>query len=297
MNKKFLSVALSLAVGITMLVTTAYANVSEVSGYEVYKSALKNMKTQENMTANVAVNMTDNGKESVTFNADMKINHGENAVSGNLSVKTDTTVKETGIYRQNDENVIVTGEGYYLIDKQTTEKQRKIFDSNKNPEVSEFAEKVIDALVGDTKNYFNVKDLNNGSKEINLTLTEDQIPAVLNTLVSIKAKQKNDTEPFDSNIELKEQVMGDVKTYLPELENRVSIQNIELTALINQENLIENQVLTLTVEGDDIYGIPHTAVLSIQMNLSNFNQTTPDSIDLTGKEVTVVELDQFKHWR
>lgn len=294
MNKKLIPMALSMVVGIAMLVSTAYASVSETSGYDVYKTALKNMKTQENMTASAAVNISDNGKEFAALNASMKVNHEENAMSGNIAVQTGTTNQVAEIYRDNNNNnVIVTKEGYYLIDKQTTENHSKRFAA-KNPEVSEAAEKVIDALVGDTKNYFNVEDLDNGLKEVRLNLTEDQIPLILNTLVSIRAQENNDRESFASNMELQEQIMGDIKTYLPELKTDVKIQNIELTAQINQENLIENQVLNITVAGKDIDGVSHTVVVSIIMNFSNFNQTAPDSIDLTGKDVTVVKLDQAK---
>ncbi|MNV85005.1 hypothetical protein D3C71_1789230 [compost metagenome] len=54
------------------------------------------------------------------------------------------------------------------------------------------------------------------------------------------------------------------------------------------------------MSGKDAQGAEHDVVLRIDMTLSSLNSTTPDTVDLSGKQVENVKLEDMsghKNWR
>ena len=72
MKKKLIVTALSVTVGVVLLVSTAFASMSASSGYDTYKSSIKNMVTVKSFTGNVQISLKDNGKDLATINSKVK---------------------------------------------------------------------------------------------------------------------------------------------------------------------------------------------------------------------------------
>jgi len=63
-------------------------------------------------------------------------------------------------------------------------------------------------------------------------------------------------------------------------------------AVIDSNNVITAQQLSLTLTGQDANGTSHELSVKAQIQLSQPNGTTPDTVDLSGKQV-----QQAKHGR
>ncbi|OMD43441.1 hypothetical protein [Paenibacillus odorifer] len=69
-----------------------------------------------------------------------------------------------------------------------------------------------------------------------------------------------------------------------------------MNADITPANELQHQQLDLTFVGQDAQGASHTLAASVDVQLSAFNATTPESIDLSGKQVQQVkEGDEYGH--
>jgi hypothetical protein len=76
---------------------------------------------------------------------------------------------------------------------------------------------------------------------------------------------------------------------LPKLVDGISISNVDLKADINGQNLITAQEAKITINGQDADGNTHTIIINASIDFSAFNQTTPDTVDLTGKQVETMQ--------
>ena len=75
------------------------------------------------------------------------------------------------------------------------------------------------------------------------------------------------------------------------LTDGVQIQSIHMEAVVSPANIIQSQQFDITFTGMDAGGSSHTLTGSLNAELSGFNGTTPDSVDLTGKQVVQVKDD------
>ncbi|MNI95432.1 hypothetical protein D3C73_1536990 [compost metagenome] len=71
----------------------------------------------------------------------------------------------------------------------------------------------------------------------------------------------------------------------------MQIQNISMNAVVSPANELQQQQVDITFTGLDASGASHTLTASLDIQLSDINDTTPESIDLTGKQVVQVKDD------
>jgi hypothetical protein len=79
------------------------------------------------------------------------------------------------------------------------------------------------------------------------------------------------------------------------LVDEVRIEQVKLIANINEANVLGYQTFEITMLGKDENGIQHEQVITLHIDLQNFNVTTPDTIDLQGKNIQVIKPEQFKN--
>ena len=299
MKKKFLIAGLCVAMGVVMLISTAFASMSGSSGYEIYKSALKNTAHTKSLTGNFSMSIKDNGKSIADAETIMKSNRQEGISSHLTVIKAGEQEKIMESYRK-DGTLIVRENGsdvYNVIqgdpEKGNRFKHRMSHDENEDPEVSKAGELVLDALVGDLKNYVTAGEKADGGSEVTVQLSGNQIPAVANALTSLALRSASE----DGKRE-KAHMLGSGEFSMdinhPELVEDIRITNINLTADINKDNLIEKQAMDITVSGRDKDGNAHKVEISIDMDLSGFNNTTPDAVDLTGKQVKTIDREELR---
>lgn len=292
MNKKIVTIATSLVLGGTLLVTTAFASANEVSGYDAYKSALMNMQNIKSLTLKADISVKDNGNSVIAADSLVKVNRDNNAMSSNVDLKSASAEKSVSVFKQEDKTITKTSDSdvYNVmqfnisnVKKDLNEQKEKI-----SPERLQSLTNIVDALVGNMKSYFTLSSKADGSKTVSVKLSENQVLPVANAVASAIMRDR-------SYFDVKENKLGsNFKVNVPKLESEIRVTNLDVTAAINKDNIIDNQVINVTLEGKDASGVIHTLTAIVDMNISNFNETTPDTINLNGKQTKIVTPQDFR---
>ncbi|WP_163192368.1 hypothetical protein [Clostridium thermarum] len=282
--KKKTAMLLSFALGSTLFATTAFAEVTTKSGYDQLKDAIKYTsrslsETLSSYTADVSYELKDNGvtlsSENAVLKVDLEKQAKENTV---LSVDFDGIKrtsysyvdKKTSIYYDENED---TYNVLNLIDYENTVVSPDPFKESTTADI----ERIIDALVGNLKDYVVVNDNTDGSKEISGSLKESQIPALVNAVTSFAFKhsyQLRYTTNYDSS-----------NKTLPSLIKDIFVKEASGQMQVSKDGLISSAFATATLSGKDDKNVDHDITLEVLVKISEINSTLVTKPDLTGKKV------------
>lgn len=294
MNKKIVATGLSIAIGSSLLITTAFAS-NTTSGYDSYKSAIKNTLTAKNLTENATITLKDNGNVIATVDDTAKLGIDSKTASVNATINAAGQTTSIESYKQDGQSIFKSSDSSTYDVKSETQRKR---DTQKNNPSSngidstklKDGEMLLDALVGNLQNYVTLNNSSDGSKTVSVQLSDGQLPAAVNAAASILVKNVSNR----SGSERFEQDNGDISLLknvtqnMPKLVDNIRIDNVNLNAQIDKDNNITQQIIDITISGKDANGADHIFTADINMNLSQFNSTTPDKIDLTGKQVNTI---------
>lgn len=298
MNKKILLLGVSIVVGSAMLVTTAFASMTGNTGYDIYKEAIKNTVQAKSFTADMHFNVKDNGVTLADAAAVMKTDRDGRAISNVTTMKTQDKELTMETYA-NEESVVLkkgSSDEYYVIknDRKEFRRHGREFHPEQEQEMSKAGEAVLDALVGDLKNYVQASSNSDGSTNVSIRLEDNQIPAVVNAVAALGVKNAGNEEfknhkhrpaPFEENFEFEH----------PKLVEDIKITKVDVKAKINSSKIIESQIVTAVLTGKDAEGKAHEVEFTVDMNLADVNGTIVDKIDLTGKQVKEIKAEDMKH--
>lgn len=298
--KKLAMIGLGVAVGSMMLVTSVYAGVGDAPGYETFKSAVKSTAAVTNVTRQVQVTLQDNGESLLNVSSTIKQDRAGQAGSAQITVKSGADEQTIQVYNQDGKQIVKTGESdvYKVLDHSNIAGKHGKFANSKhepNPEMIQEAENVVDALVGNLKNYVTMNDAAGNAKDIHFKLSGSQIPPVVNTVGSLLIKHgtaDNANKPMPKAAETLGIDVASLKNSLPQLTQDIKMDEVEVNATVDADNHITNQTAQIRISGKDGKGASHDVVLNVGMSLSNLNATTPDKVDLTGKQVETVKLGE-----
>ena len=303
MKKKWLLTGSAVGISGAIMLATGLTAFAGTSGYDDYKAALKNTaQNLDSVSVQATAVLKDNGSLLSQAQSSLKADIRNEAVSGTVKISGSAGSQNLRLYSQNDGQVWKTDASdiYYV-------KQDKIDDKNHSAEketkdetwFSSQEETLIDALIGNLKNEITSSTASDGSKHISLQLDSVQIPAVVQALAPVAFKHlseessKNRSEGSDAAEqagdpeELFQHNLFNAKDIA--LTDGVQIKNINLQAVVNPANQIQRQQLEITFTGLDAAGASHTLAAALDVQLSAFNTTTPESIDLSGKQVQQVQ--------
>ncbi|USB31794.1 hypothetical protein [Paenibacillus sp. YPG26] len=296
MKKKWLVLGSTVGLSAALMVTTGLSAMAGTSGYEAYKSALKNTKTVQSVTLQAAASIQDNGKVLGTANAQFKLNLKNGTSSGNTDFSAGGEHQKVSIYSQNNQTVLKPDHSdTYYVKKHTDEAGFKRTDHSgaTDPETSRQVETVIDALVGNLKDYVIMDSAADGSRQISLQLDQAQLPAVVNAIAPLAIKEatkhrdelqsgdsKSQTRPFHKDL---------LKSEVPQLTQDIKIDHVSVKANVNASNYIEHQEADLIVSGKDSSGAVHKLTLHLQTDFTGIGSTTPDTLDLKGKKIETLK--------
>ncbi len=288
MNKKLVAMVTSLVIGGTVLFGTAYANASQLSGYEAYKAAIKDTKNLKNETANLKVSVSDNGSNIIDMSTNAKINLASNGMSQVTTVKSGNGSQTFSTYAQDGKNISKSSNSDVYNVRENKHKDINKKDKAENPEIAKSVETVVDTLVGNMKNNVSTADNNDGSKKVSINLNENEVTPLVNALASM-AMVKNSDEPIHN------EKAGDVnlRNILPQLQSNIKIKSVQVNGDINKNDILDNQVAKIVLTGTDAQGKTHEITIDATLDLSNINSTTPDTVNLTGKQVKTI-TQQFR---
>jgi hypothetical protein len=172
-------------------------------------------------------------------------------------------------------------------------------------------ERIVDAFVGNLKDYVSVSVRADGSKVFTGSLSEAQIPALVNAIASYATKQyltqSGVVRPvgmpgvaYDSAGTAIEPSKVDPSVYdttadnrfgLPTLTGDIFVRSVSGTATTLPDGVLTDVDLAVVLSGTDDQGAPHDLSLSVHVTMSAIGTTVVAAPDLTGKKVQVSKTD------
>ncbi|MFD0714455.1 hypothetical protein [Paenibacillus sp. GCM10027626] len=292
MNKKWLTMGAAFGVGAVMLLASGFSAMAGTSGYEAYKSALKNNISVTSLTNTGSITVTDNGAEVLRADILAKINREQNAMSASVTLGNGAGKHTFQMVKQENKVIFKNDQSDVYRQMDIGEAKWKTNGEHKSGPPKQ-VETVIDALMGNMKDISTVQDAPDGGKNASLHLSGSQVPAVVNALGSLAVSNLADGGGHWNNVGTESHPFGDLTASFPKLTENVKVQQINLDAGISPENYLDQQKGEIIVTGIDESGLDHTLVVSLDFKLSGFNQTVPDTIDLTGKQIEVMKRKEW----
>jgi len=282
-KKKFTMLA-SLVLGGSLLLGTVVVNASQLSGYETYKKAVLSTKDLKNETATVKVSVTDNDTSLVNVTEAFKQNEVANAMSSVTTITSSGKTQTISNYLQNGQRVEKTSDSdVYSVSGSENKKYQKE-DKAENPQVVQAVGVIVDTLVGNMKDGVTTTDNGDGTKAVTIKLNDSQITPLVNAVASIAMAKDNEKGDIKN-----------LKNVLPQLQSEVKVMSVDSSANINKNDIITSQTGKFVISGKDATGKLHTIAINVDLQLSNIDSTTPDTVNLTGKQTKT--MDSFKGHR
>lgn len=279
--KKKTAMLISFTLGALLIATTALADITNKSGYEQLKDALKHTAKScstelQSFTLDASFVIKDNGHILASENSLSKYN-----LQNNTREETNNSQRMNGspysYYYYSDKTTDIrlgADDNTYYVTEYTDEKEPVHFNNPFEEKEAADLERILDALVGSLRDHVSVKENSDGSKELYGSLNEVQIPALINALASFQMKQEFSGQYNDQNLRLVEDIF---------------VKGIGGSAQVNKDGLMESILGTATLAGKDGQGTVHEITVDILLKLSDINSTTINKPDLAGKKVVKQE--------
>jgi hypothetical protein len=278
--KKKAAMILSFTVGTLMFATTAMAEVMSKSGYDQAKDAIKYSADSltskfSNYTMDVSMTMKDNGKVIISENTLNKYDIAKNACE-NVNTSIIGNKKKEGYFYKDKNGVITTNENksiYYVTEYETPSKEEGIKNPFKEKKAGD-VEKIIDAVVGNLKDYVVVDEKSDGSKELSGSISEAQIPALINAIASytLKNEVSVNRNPEEANI-------------MPRIAKDVYVKEAKGRMIVGKNGVIQSVNGTGILSGKDEQGKEHEFTFEVLGKITNVNSTAVNKPNLSGKKV------------
>jgi hypothetical protein len=280
----------SFAVGALLFATTALADIATKSGYDQLKDGIKATAEKctngfDSYTMDFSVAVKDNGKTLSAQNETQKYdrsknslestNEGENQFSGKYH--TYYYIDDTAWINQNSNDPT-----YYVTESDKNVVRQARSNPFKEPRVADM-ERIADALVGSLKDQVVVTEKPDGSKELSGSLSEVQIPPLVNAVSSFFFKQQ-----YGGN----NKQYGGNNQQMPQLTQDIFVKSIKGNAVVNKDGVMESILANAVLSGKDDKGQLHELTVDLVFKLSGVNSTTVSKPDLTGKKVVKQEAKQ-----
>ncbi|NLD48606.1 MAG: hypothetical protein GX660_15700 [Clostridiaceae bacterium] len=285
-NKKLIML-LSFCLGAAIFITTAFADAVSTSGYEQLKDAFKHTtkslsKDLDSFTLEAAYSLKDNNKVLVSMNATSKHSIKDNRKE-DISTAQTSQIKETN-YSFTDEKRNISynrsEDTYYVYNYMEPNADSAKFDDPFDSEQFKDVEKIIDALLGNLRDHVIVSKNPDGSKEFSGSISDSQMPALVNAVSTYFFKQT--ITPGLSNSK---------EITFPELVNDIFIKSVSGRASVNNDGIIDNLFASFILSGQDKDGNDHEISLEAVFKVLNINETSVESPDLTDKKVVEKKVD------
>ncbi|MBP1963812.1 hypothetical protein [Paenibacillus aceris] len=280
LSKKSVTV-LSFTIGACLFVSTAFADTLLGSGYDRLKGSAKNTATlmekeMKNYTFETLYSLKDNDQTLLQVSSSNKMDTEKQMTEDNTVTKK-ANGETTSRYSYTDKKLSVNKSGtdstYYLTEYPANVNRKGPAEFN-NPFKEKGAteiEKIVDAVVGGLKDYVQVEEGTDGGKVYAGSLSEAQVPAILNAVSSFGIKKMLNDEPD-----------------FPEIESDIFVKKVVGSAVENKAGYLENVTGDITLSGKDKNGAQHDLTLNVIVKLSEIGNTKIAMPDLTSAKVEKV---------
>ncbi|MBW4840650.1 MAG: hypothetical protein KZY74_14750 [Paenibacillaceae bacterium] len=307
MNQKWMKRGAVFGIGAALLLGSGLSAMAGTSGYETYKSAIKQTYAASSLTNQGSIVVTDNGKTIANAKLEVKLNKEKNTLSADIEVTGASGTQTFQAYKQDGKMVFVGGDDadiYRVLP--LAEDEQRFHDGDFDP--PQHAEQLMEALIGNITDLATVQELPSGGKQTSLHLTGSQIPAIVQAVGSLAAGHMAAADQMmaegGQNAHMGHGMTGAPSDEMmsmhpsltdfdiPALTKDVKVEDIRFDAEINKEQYVEHQQGQMIVRGTDEAGQTHELVVKASFDLSGFGQTTPDTVDLSGKQVETIERQE-----
>jgi hypothetical protein len=303
---------LSLILGVVLLASTAFADSMTKTGYEELKDTIKFTAASigngvDSGTVNMSYILKDNDTVLATKTDINKMDVKNNISETKGSLVIDgVTVQNNFSYSDKEGNISYDQySDTYYVNKYINKDPAMSYNGGNvftNPFTNQSAmdvEKIFDAAIGNLKNYVFVTVNDDKSKVFTGSLSDAQIPALVNAVVSFASKQMFSTNDAQMNgYATKEayansspissdpkQVRDITQPNLPKITGDVFVKNVNGKVTVSADGLISSVYFYGVLSGKDAQGKLHDLSVEALVKLENINSTVITKPDLTGKKV------------
>lgn len=278
------AMGISLAIGTLMFASTAFAEVSSKNGYEQLKDAFKFSADScsskfNNYTINTSFVIKDSEKILSQEDTVQKYDISKNAVENTSSSVTAVNPKMSSYYYSDptsDINYDSGSNSYKETDYKSAKKNSAVFNNPFKNKGEADIEKILDAVVGNLKDYVVVNQKPDGTRELSGSISEAQIPAIANALVSYEVKNIFGSNSNSYNRE---------KFGISKIAEDIYVKQIKGDVVVNKDGLLQTVTGTGIISGKDEQGKVHEFTFEVLGKLTEVNSTVVKKPDLTGKNV------------
>lgn len=282
--KKKTAMFVCFILGALLLSAAALTDLATKSGYDQLKDALKVTAEQSSdkfasFTMDLSIALKDNGKSLGAINYIHKYDRSKSAsenISSRESAQGDKENSQTYSDKTTTIRVSDSDPTYYVTDY-PSERTEEAFPNPFKEDNADDVEKIVDAVVGSLKDQVVVTENPDGTKGLTGSLTEVQIPALVNAVVSFQVKQEFNGRQAD----------------LPHLTQDVFVKEVKGTAKVDKDGVLESILGSAIISGKDAQGTVHQITMEALCKLSDINSTTVTKPVLTGKKVVRTTANDY----
>lgn len=275
-NKRIV-MATSLLIGVMMLSIPTFAEMNQKSGYDKFKDSLKatadNLCTKaDNYTGEISFSLKDNDNIILKSTNISKVDNKKDAQENTGTTVNAGNEEKTYYYRDSKQSISLN-KGSFYVTEFTNPVSNNVRTKNPfNEENAADIEKIIDAAVAGLKDNVISETKPDGSISFSGSITNDQVPAIVNTVSSYLLKT-----------ELNRELRG--KEDIPKLNSDIYIKNVIGKASADKNGVLDSVFATFVVSGKAKDGAVHDITAELLIDISDVNKTAVNPPDLTGKEV------------
>ncbi len=245
-SKKILMIT-SFVAGLIILIISATADIVSKTGYDNLKDSLKITASKastsyENFTLKGDVVVRLNDTKIISSNNITRYDSRSNSLLEETFNNSPNNEEQHLLnYRDKDQHIYYSSDNdVYTVSK--TKRNANVINPIHNSfehSSSEDIERIIDALLGNLKNYVIAEKNSDGTKTIYASIKDYQIPPLANAIASFIAKETTSQRIFFS------------QTNIPTLAKNIYLGDVYLRILINEDSTISNLNFSGSLVGND----------------------------------------------
>lgn len=289
--KKRTLLVVAVLTAISLLAVLAYAETTQENGYDLFKNVLKADQEEKSGTVTGSLEVIDNGETLFAVDGNITGSKEEMSMSGQTVLSLPGFEKEITFYGTEETLYVLDGSDVYVgTHPEIDENQYSKHHGRKTDGEKDFDEKseaVMDALIGDLALEFEAVADEDGTTDLRFELEKDEVPALVNLLVSMDDEGKHSRMDEDHDMmDLSEyplfNELQNIKEVHPELSENIVVEYLNVYLDLDEYD-VQGVTVNLVVSGDDEDGNAHRVEVNGSFEFSDETTVTP--IDLDGKTV------------
>lgn len=288
-KKKYFKAIAGLGAGAVLLTCAVFANYDNANSYTNCKNALKSLLYTDNMSIDYTAELKIDGQKIGAYYGGLKLN-----ANGDPSYRSENTYEFGDSIRYNL-NQYQDGKG---INKLVSDWETHAYYYNNggyNPgtaieqisggEDSDFGDKLVgfcetvgDVLVGDLKNNFVMTENKDGVSRYSVSLTKDQMPAYVNSGVSLIASVITSNMNTD-NVSAEDETDPEMRAMLAIFgSGEPYVKNVEFNMSVDENQHPGDIKCVINFSGYDKNGGEHNMTLTTDLSFYDFGNTVIEAI-------------------